>query len=204
MNTTTLGSRLKALRQARGLLQRDVADAIGVATSSYALYENDRRHPDQAKIKLICQVLHCDPNYLLSKNPASSSNNTVNIMLFKMEDLADGDIVVGKSIGKFALPKASLGSDYLFAVAVADNSMLGYSLQVGDYAVFTPAPIPENNRVYLLSANGKALIRRVELDQSGNLSVLAPMNDVYRPFKVQPTDKVRIVGKLVSCISMKS
>ena len=47
MNTTTLGSRLKALRQARGLLQRDVADAIGVATSSYALYENDRRHPDQ-------------------------------------------------------------------------------------------------------------------------------------------------------------
>ena len=113
MNTTTLGSRLKALRQARGLLQRDVADAIGVATSSYALYENDRRHPDQAKIKLICQVLHCDPNYLLSKNPASSSGNTVNIMLFKMEDLADGDIVVGKSIGKFALPKASLGSDYL-------------------------------------------------------------------------------------------
>ncbi len=204
MNTTTLGSRLKALRQARGLLQRDVADAIGVATSSYALYENDRRHPDQAKIKLICQVLHCDPNYLLSKNPASSSNNTVNIMLFKMEDLADGDIVVGKSIGKFALPKASLGSDYLFAVEVADNSMLGYSLQVGDYAVFTPAPIPENNRVYLLSVNGKALIRRVELDQSGNLSVLAPMNDVYRPFKVQPTDKVRIVGKLVSCISMKS
>ena len=159
MNTTTLGSRLKALRQARGLLQRDVADAIGVATSSYALYENDRRHPDQAKIKLICQVLHCDPNYLLSKNPASSSNNTVNIMLFKMEDLADGDIVVGKSIGKFALPKASLGSDYLFAVEVADNSMLGYSLQVGDYAVFTPAPIPENNRVYLLSVNGKALIR---------------------------------------------
>ena len=204
MNTTTLGSRLKALRQARGLLQRDVADAIGVATSSYALYENDRRHPDQAKIKLICQVLHCDPNYLLSKNPASSSGNTVNIMLFKMEDLADGDIVVGKSIGKFALPKASLGSDYLFAVEVADNSMLGYSLQVGDYAVFTPAPIPENNRVYLLSVNGKALIRRVELDQSGNLSVLAPMNAVYRPFKVQPTDKVRIVGKLVSCISMKS
>lgn len=204
MNTTTLGSRLKALRQARGLLQRDVADAIGVATSSYALYENDRRHPDQAKIKLICQVLHCDPNYLLSKNPASSSGNTVNIMLFKMEDLADGDIVVGKSIGKFALPKASLGSDYLFAAEITDNSMLGYSLQVGDYAVFTPAPMPENNRVYLLSVNGKALIRRVELDQSGNISVIAPMNDVYRPFKVHPTDKVRIVGRLVSCISMKS
>lgn len=204
MNTTTFGSRLKALRKARGLLQRDVADAIGVATSSYALYENDRRHPDQAKIKLICQVLHCDPNYLLSKNPASSSGNTVNIMLFKMEDLADGDIVVGKSIGKFALPKASLGSDYLFAAEITDNSMLGYSLQVGDYAVFTPAPIPENNRVYLLSVNGKALIRRVELDQSGNISVIAPMNDVYRPFKVQPTDKVRIVGRLVSCISMKS
>lgn len=204
MNTTTLGSRLKALRQARGLLQRDVADSIGVATSSYALYENDRRRPDQEKIKLICQVLRCDPNYLLSKNPASSSGNTVNIMLFNLEDLSDGDIVVGKRVGNFTLPKIPFDSSYLFAVEVTDNSMLGYSLQVGDYAVFTPAPIPENNKVYLLSVNGKALIRRVEVDQSGNISVITPMNDVYRPFNVQPTDNIRIVGRLVSCISMKS
>lgn len=204
MNTTTFGSRLKTLRKERGLLQRDVAAAIGVAASSYALYENDHRHPDQEKIKRICEVLHCDPNYLLGKSPVSSSDNTVNIMLFKMEDLAGGDIVVGKSIGSFALPKASLGSDYLFAAEVTDNSMLGYDLQIGDYAVFTPAPILENNKVYLLSVNGKALIRRVALDPSGNLSVLAPMNDAYRPFKVQPADKVRIVGRLVSSISMKN
>lgn len=204
MNTTTFGSRLKTLRKERGLLQRDVAAAIGVAASSYALYENDHRHPDQEKIKLICQVLRCDPNYLLGKSPVSFSDNTVNIMLFKMEDLADGDIVVGKSIGSFALPKAPFGSPYLFAVEITDNSMLGCSLQVGDYAVFTPAPIPENNKVYLVSVNGKALIRRVELDLNGNLSALVPMNDVYRPFKVQPKDEIRIVGLLVSCISMKN
>lgn len=204
MDTTTFGSRLKTLRKARGLRQRTVADAIGVATSSYALYENDRRHPDQEKTKLICQVLRCDPNYLLSENLASSSDNTANVMLFNMEDLADGDIVVGKSIGSFALPKAPFGSPYLFAVEITDNSMLGCSLQIGDYAVFTPAPAPENNKVYLISVNGKALIRRVELDPNGNLSALVPMNDVYRPFKVQPRDEIRIVGLLVSCISMKN
>ena len=55
---------LKEAREARGIMQHSVADAIGVTRQTYAKYEVD---PDMIRIrdvKKACEFIGCDPTEL--------------------------------------------------------------------------------------------------------------------------------------------
>ena len=48
-----VGEKLRELRRAKGKTQAEVAEAIGVCTSAYAMYERGERIPrDKAKVSL--------------------------------------------------------------------------------------------------------------------------------------------------------
>lgn len=47
----SLGKRLKQLRLAQGKTQKDVAESIGIAKSTYSLYESDKREPNVLSLK---------------------------------------------------------------------------------------------------------------------------------------------------------
>ena len=53
LNPVWLGRNLKALRTCKGLSQTAMADAIGLARSSYAQYELGRRLPDT---QILCNI----------------------------------------------------------------------------------------------------------------------------------------------------
>lgn len=53
MDRQYIGKRLAGLRKARGLTQREVAEAIGVSTSAYSQYEIGAKMPrDDTKIAI--------------------------------------------------------------------------------------------------------------------------------------------------------
>lgn len=56
---------LKIARQKKGMSQKDVADSIGVAKSTYSLYESGKREPNVATIKKIASVLDTSGDELL-------------------------------------------------------------------------------------------------------------------------------------------
>ena len=62
---TTFSQRLKALREAIGASQDEMAAKLGVARQSISLYENGQRLPDIQVLDAICQATGCDPEYLL-------------------------------------------------------------------------------------------------------------------------------------------
>lgn len=206
---STFGSRLRSLRKSQGRRQQDVAKAVGVALSSYALYENDRRRPRPEIMDKICEYLHCDANYLLGYSELGETGDRLagmrTVMLFKMDDLADGNVTVNKSNLSFALPEDMLpSSKFYFAVQAEDESMLGCSLKRGDYAVFSLTTTPEDGEIFLVVVNGKVLIRFCDLDGKRKIDKLIPANDVYKPFKPQARDEVSVLGKLVAVISAKN
>ena len=56
---------LRQARLAKGMTQGEVADLIGVAKSTYSLYETGKREPDVLKIKKISKVLEVPADALI-------------------------------------------------------------------------------------------------------------------------------------------
>ena len=56
---------LKWAREQKGLSQKDVAEKIGVAKSTYSLYESGNREPNVQTIKKIADVLGVSADELL-------------------------------------------------------------------------------------------------------------------------------------------
>lgn len=56
---------LKAAREALGLSQKEVAERVGVANSTYSLYESGNREPNVQTIKKIAAVLNVSADRLL-------------------------------------------------------------------------------------------------------------------------------------------
>lgn len=56
---------LKKARKQKGLTQKDVAESIGVAKSTYSLYESGGREPNVQTIKKISDTLNVSADELL-------------------------------------------------------------------------------------------------------------------------------------------
>lgn len=64
---------LKLAREQKGLSQKDVAEKIGVAKSTYSLYESGNREPNVQTIKKIADVLEVSADELLGINTESTT-----------------------------------------------------------------------------------------------------------------------------------
>lgn len=59
---------LKAAREKKNMTQKEVADSIGVAKSTYSLYESGNREPNVQTIKKIADTLNVSADDLLGLN----------------------------------------------------------------------------------------------------------------------------------------
>lgn len=59
---------LKIAREKKNMTQKEVADIIGVAKSTYSLYESGNREPNVQTIKKIADVLNVSADTLLGLN----------------------------------------------------------------------------------------------------------------------------------------
>lgn len=60
---------LKRAREQKGMSQKDVSEKIGVAKSTYSLYESGNREPNVHTIKKISDVLDISADELLGIRP---------------------------------------------------------------------------------------------------------------------------------------
>lgn len=65
---------LKFAREKKNMTQKEVADGIGVAKSTYSLYESGNREPNVQTIKKISDILNVSADELLGLN---SENTTI-------------------------------------------------------------------------------------------------------------------------------
>lgn len=70
---STLGERIRCSREAKGLLQNDLAKLVGVKSSGViSNWENDLNKPDAEKIVRLCNVLDISASFLLDYYGKSS------------------------------------------------------------------------------------------------------------------------------------
>ena len=73
---TTLGSKLSALRRARGLSQEQLAEAIGVSRQAVSKWELDAAAPEIDKIKSLADFYGVTTDYLLRSDAEAPSAPT--------------------------------------------------------------------------------------------------------------------------------
>lgn len=74
-----LGERFRLLREEKGLLQREVAEKLGLTRVAVTNYEQDNRVPDPETLKKIADLFGVSVDYLLGRtdDPAPPATPTV-------------------------------------------------------------------------------------------------------------------------------
>lgn len=70
---TTTGENIASLRKALGYTQAKLAQAAGISTSAVAMYETNRRQPDDATMALLAQTLGTDVSALMGSSSEASA-----------------------------------------------------------------------------------------------------------------------------------
>lgn len=60
--------RLKLLRKAKGLLQRDIAEVINCSQAVYSRYENGEREPSNETLKTLADFYGVSVDYILGRD----------------------------------------------------------------------------------------------------------------------------------------
>ena len=73
----SVGSRIKELRESKGISRSELADKIGVTIGAISNYENEVSSPKEPILFKLMEILGCDANYLFqdSINIPSTKNN---------------------------------------------------------------------------------------------------------------------------------
>lgn len=68
-------SRLKELREQKGMLQRDIASMLNVAVSTYSYWEKGTYEPDQTILSKLADIFEVSVDYLLGREEKSPPEN---------------------------------------------------------------------------------------------------------------------------------
>lgn len=98
---SSFSERLKELRASKGLTQAEVAKPLGVAPSTYSLYESGKREPNFETLLNISLFFNVDMNFLMGKpsNPFPEVNTLA--AHFEGEEFTEAELEEIKQFAEF-------------------------------------------------------------------------------------------------------
>ncbi len=84
MKYIRMGQKLKELRAATNLTQKEVADRVGVSPSVLSTYETEDRHPSYDVLNKLADLYDVSTDYLIGKE----STHTIDVSDLSPEDIA--------------------------------------------------------------------------------------------------------------------
>jgi transcriptional regulator with XRE-family HTH domain len=76
MKLMSLGERLSQLRKKTNWTQDDVARKLGIARTTYAMYEQGRREPDAETLSQLAELFEVTVDYLLGRENVPDNTST--------------------------------------------------------------------------------------------------------------------------------
>ena len=219
---STIHSRIKQARLAKGMTQAELAEMLNLSTTAIQLWENEDESkataPQRKRLETVANILDVSVMWLqLGDNPMfseggaglakdSNASNTLNkIMMYDLDITADKNNakwVLIKSeeplfIGNSWLKSKNLIPSELRALRVKGNSMSPH-LEKDDIVIININDIePIDDEIYAVVYNNRFFIRRIRI--TGDSIDLISLNSDYETIKVSniKTDQLIILGKKV-------
>ncbi|WP_417864567.1 XRE family transcriptional regulator [Vreelandella venusta] len=212
---SSIGERLREIRNQKGLSQADFGGLAGVAKRTQMLYESNERSP-KADYLLALHNIGIDIQYLLIGAHSStadaqplgmpiseSSPDHSPVKMYDIEAAAGaGRSFEGEPVkttlyfSTAELTEQGLNPAQVVGVKVRGDSMLG-TLDDGDWVLVDRSNRdPKQEGVFLLLVSGERRIKRVQRLAGGALYLISD-NDHYQPEMIKPQDMhdVEILGR---------
>ena len=196
--------RLKELRTQRHMLQKDVAQRLGIDRTTYAKYESGASEPNHETLLKLSELFDVSADYLLGRemsrnvSPASHALRVpvlgviqAGVPIDAIEDILDWEEVPASWAGG--------GREY-FGLRVKGDSMYPKYLE-GDTVILRKQPTCDSGDDCAVLVNGDAAtLKQVFLREDGAVE-LRPVNPTYPPRTYSPAEieslPVQVIGVVV-------
>ena len=196
--------RLKELRTQRHMLQKDVAQRLGIDRTTYAKYESGASEPNHETLLKLSELFDVSADYLLGRemsrnvSPASHALRVpvlgviqAGVPMDAIEDILDWEEVPASW--------GSGGREY-FGLRVKGDSMYPKYLE-GDTVILRKQPTCDSGDDCAVLVNGDAAtLKQVFLREDGAVE-LRPVNPAYPPRTYSPAEieslPVQVIGVVV-------
>ena len=202
---------LKELREEHHLSQRQLADILGLAYSTVAMYENGKREPNYETLENIADYFNVDMNFLLGKSIVKNSyvhefgEITLDklirkIPLYDFISCGTGGFVDDNIIDYVSLPASmfSARKEY-FAQYAHGDSMINANINDGDLVIFEKTSSVTNGMIgcFCIDDNTATCKR---LSMTNEQIILLPENPSYNPI-ISNVETFKCIGKLAFVIN---
>jgi repressor LexA len=196
-----IGSRIKEIRLAKGLTQKEFADSLGIVQGFLSSLERGKKMPSDTLLIALCHLYEINSEWLQSGTGtmfrnSSSEKGSSSLFVTRtplLKHIAKGfpNEIKGEDVFDYvSLPNVPEGC-YAF---ITYGDFMAPTIRDGDLVIFQPG-IEILNRDIVLVRNRweEVIIRRYRIRDEELF--FAPDNPSYAPFKPDPN--VQIVGKVI-------
>ena len=199
-------TRLKQLRNERGISQRQLAEFLKVAPSTISMYENGQREPNFEVLESLADFFNVDLNYLLGKTNKttkiildSESSKGIKIPVLGTVPAGIPMSAIEDIIDYEEIPKSWENQGEFFGLKIKGDSMYP-TLENGDVVIVKKQSTADNGDTVIVMVNGDdATCKRYERSETGIM--LIPNNSAYNPVFYTNEEiealPLTIIGKVV-------
>lgn len=186
------GSRIRAARKSKGLRQEELANLIGVSTSSVTRWENDEREPTVSFVKLISERLEVPIEFFFgltedirAHTPKKLIQEGVKwIPLLSHEAVAccgDGCNLAEVTMNQeslIAVPESGIGHSFddmrpVFSMRTEGDSMQCAGIEPGATIIVNPAEDIPTGKIALAKIGDSLMVKRVQWKSDGGVALLS-------------------------------
>lgn len=205
-------SRLKLLRKNKGLTQTELANELHLSHGAIAMWETDKRQPDNDTMLRIADFFDVSVDYLLGREETKNPPNVYDVDgLVHFEEIGticagyDGSLNETFTGEIVEIPLSMINGeekeDY-FVLRVQGNSMHPRILE-GDRILCKRCSMVDNGSFAVVLYDGEcATVKKVHYVNGANWIELVPINPDYMVKRIEGADleQFRILGKVVKLI----
>ncbi|OYQ75251.1 hypothetical protein B9T15_02505 [Wohlfahrtiimonas chitiniclastica] len=216
---TTVGERLKEVRDALKLSQKAFAEIAGVGAHAQMNYEKNERKPDSSYLERIAQA-GCDIQYIITGIPSNSSQPKIYdnaghlvdleefcfVPRYKVFAAAGHGSAINEETYEFSLAYRKywvkkyleVNPKDLIAITARGDSMIGV-INDKDVMLIDTANKLFNDGIYVLRIDGDLIVKSVQ-KLPNKIIEISSTNPLYKPFTIDmknPPNDFDIIGCVV-------
>ena len=195
----SIGRRIKAARQAKGLTQKEFAASLGIVQGFLSGIERERKKPSETLLIALCHYYRINEVWLFTgvgdmfREPdvtGEDARATKTPLLKKIPEGFPEEINEEEIKDYVSLPNVPEGC----YATIAYGDFMAPTIRDGDLVTFSPGEDLENGDIVLVNNRwGDAILRKYRLKDTEVF--LVSDNPVYSPFKPDP--ETRMIGKVL-------
>lgn len=196
---------LKKLRKERGLTQKELADALGIAKSTISMYENNNREPDFETEELIADFFNVDMNTLRGKQTnlkaPTLSDDVISFPVIGNIAAGYDEIAVEDWSGETVdVPVSYLrgrNKSEFFVLKVKGDSMYPLYHEGDKVLILKQSTLNRSGDIGAVMYEGEcATLKKIEYVKGEDWMRLIPLNPNYIPKTIEGVDleNCRVLG----------